>query len=74
MVKNYPTGKKDLDEYLQKNKDTLINRKIKSFDETNWFEWGAPRNVKLIEENWGKECIYISNLTRQEEVAFVDKV
>ena len=74
LVKKYPTGKKDLDEYLQKNKDTLINRKIKNFDESNWFEWGAPRNVKLIEENWGKECIYISNLTRQEEVAFADKV
>ena len=74
FISEYPTGKKNLDNYLEKNKQVLMNRKIKKFDENNWFEWGAPRNVKLIEENMGKECIYISNLTRQKEVAFVDKV
>ena len=74
LVKTFPTEKKELNDYLLSHKDTLINRKIKKFDDSNWFEWGAPRNVKLIEDNMGKDCIYISNLTRQEEVAFIDKV
>ena len=72
LIKTFPTGKEKLDNYLENNKEILINRKIKKFDESNWFEWGAPRNVKLIEDNIGKDCIY--NLTRQEEVAFIDKV
>ena len=74
LIKTFPTGKEKLDNYLENNKEILINRKIKKFDESNWFEWGAPRNVKLIEDNIGKDCIYIYNLTRQEEVAFIDKV
>lgn len=74
LVTKFPTEKKELNDYLLNHKETLINRKIKKFNEENWFEWGAPRNVKLIENNMGKECIYISNLTRQEEVAFIDKV
>lgn len=74
LVEKFPTEKKELNDYLLEHKDTLMGRKIKKFNESNWFEWGAPRNVKLIEENMGKECIYISNLTRQSEVAFIDKV
>ena len=74
LVANFPTEKKELNKYLLEHKDTLIGRKIKKFNESNWFEWGAPRNVKLIEDNMGKKCIYISNLTRQTEVAFIDKV
>lgn len=74
LVAKFPTEKKELNEYLLEHKDTLIGRKIKKFNESNWFEWGAPRNVKLIEDNMGKKCIYISNLTRQTEVAFIDKV
>jgi len=74
LVEKFPTEKKELNDYLLEHKDTLMGRKIKKFNESNWFQWGAPRNVKLIEENMGKECIYISNLTRQSEVAFIDKV
>ena len=74
MVKTFPTEKKELNDYLLSHKETLINRKIKKFNENNWFEWGAPRNVKLIDDNLGKDCIYINNLTRKDEVAFIDKV
>ena len=56
------------------NKKELIGRKIRKFNENNWFEWGAPRNIKIIEKNIGKKCIYIYNLTRNKTVAFVDKV
>ena len=54
--------------------DELIKRKIKKFKEKNWFEWGAPRNIKTIKENFGKECIYIYVLTRQKKIAFKDTV
>ena len=74
LVETFPTEKKELNEYLLEHKATLMGRKIKKFNESNWFEWGAPRNVKLIENNMGKKCIYISNLTRQTDVAFIDKV
>lgn len=57
-------------EYLKQHKDILMNRKIKKFDETNWFEWGAPRNIKTIEKNKGKPCIYMKTITRKKTVAF----
>ena len=57
-------------EYLLKYKDVLMNRKIKKFDESNWFEWGAPRNKKNIESNKGKKCIYVKTITRSNKVAF----
>ena len=51
-----------------------LSRKIKKFTEDNWWNWGAPRNIKNIEKHKGKPCIYISTLTRKKEVAFIDKV
>lgn len=32
--------------FLEKNKGTLINRKIKKFDESNWFMWGRAINFR----------------------------
>jgi len=51
-----------------------MNRKIRKFNEKNWFEWGAPRNLKTINTHLNKECIYIYNLTRKPNVAFVGKI
>lgn len=42
--------------------------------ENNWFEWGAPRNIDKIKNNIGKNCVYIYNLTRHDNVAFLGKV
>ena len=56
------------------NKEVLIKRKIRKFNESNWFEWGALRNYNTIIESMGKECIYICNLTRNEQVAFIGEV
>ena len=47
-----------------------MNRKIKKFNENNWFEWGAPRNIKTIEQNDGRPCVYVRTLTRNDRVAF----
>lgn len=73
-IENYPCDNGEINEYLLEHKNELMGRKIKKFNEKNWFEWGAFRNAKAINENLNKDCIYIYNLTRKEKVAFVGKV
>jgi adenine-specific DNA-methyltransferase len=51
-----------------------MQRKIRKFNELNWFQWGAPRNISSIRARMGDPCIYVHNLTRKSQVAFVDKV
>jgi len=68
--KVFPTNIKVIDEHLEKNKAELLERKIRKFNEDNWHEWGAPRNVSIMESQKGKKCIYIYNLTRKDEIAF----
>ena len=74
FIEVFPTPNENLNNYMLENKDILINRKIKSYTEQNWWLWGAPRNMLNIEKNIGKKCIYVSNLTRNKEVAFEGKV
>ena len=71
---NFPCKNEKVNEYLLKNKKSLIERRIRKFNENNWFEWGAPRNITVINENLGKDCIYIYNLTRRTNIAFIGKV
>lgn len=71
---SFPMGNREIDEHLMENKQVLIERKIRKFNDGNWFEWGAPRNLKTIEENLNRPCIYMKNLTRSDVVAFKDKV
>ena len=73
-ITEFPSNKQDINHYLLEHKTDLLSRKIKKFNESNWFEWGAPRNISVMENNAGEDCIYVSNLTRNKEVAFVDKV
>ena len=73
-ITEFPSNNQDINHYLSEHKTDLLSRKIKKFNENNWFEWGAPRNIGVMEKNVGKDCIYISNLTRNKEVAFIDKV
>lgn len=70
----FPTSNTFLNRYMEEKKEDLLTRKIRKFNQKNWFEWGAPRNIKTIEKNMGKECIYVCNLTRKKEVAFVGTV
>jgi adenine-specific DNA-methyltransferase len=74
FIDEFPTVNEKVNAYMLANKTTLINRKIKKFTEDNWFKWGAPRNQKKIENNVGRDCIYVSTLTRNAEVAFIGKV
>lgn len=73
-IENYPCDNEKINAYLLQHKTDLISRGIRKFNETNWFEWGAPRNITAINNNIGKDCIYIYNLTRKTNVAFVGKV
>lgn len=73
-IKDYPCDNEKINNYLLENKKQLIERKIRCFNEKNWFEWGALRNVTTIDKNIGKDCIYIYNITRKPNVAFLGKV
>jgi adenine-specific DNA-methyltransferase len=74
FAETFPTGNPVIDAHLQRNKAELLGRKIKKFNEENWFEWGAPRNITTIRQNVGKPCIYVRNMTRSQEVAFIGTV
>jgi adenine-specific DNA-methyltransferase len=73
-IENYPCENEKINEYLLQHKKQLIQRGIRKFNENNWFQWGAPRNITAINSNFGKDCIYIYNLTRKPNVAFLGKV
>jgi adenine-specific DNA-methyltransferase len=73
-IEKFPSDNDDLNKYLIQNKEKLLERKIKKFNDNNWFEWGAPRNINTINNNIGKDCIYIYNLTRKLNVAFIGKI
>lgn len=73
-IENYPCENEKINQYLLHHKKTLIERGIRKLNEKNWYEWGAPRNITTINANLGKDCIYIYNLTRKTNVAFLGKV
>jgi len=74
FIDTFPTKNTQINTHLQEHKTELLDRKIRKFTESNWFEWGAPRNILSIRKYWGKSCIYIKNMTRNKEVAFIGKV
>jgi adenine-specific DNA-methyltransferase len=56
----------DIQKYLLLNKKKLIGRKIKSFDETNWWFYGALRNFEIMNTNTKR--IYGLMKTRNDEI------
>ncbi len=66
----FPTDDEAINEYLLQHKTELMSRQIRKFNENNWYEWGALRNINRMHELWGRECIYVKTLTRKETVAF----
>jgi adenine-specific DNA-methyltransferase len=73
-IDKFPCSDEKINQHLLNHKEDLINRKIKRYDEKNWFEWGAPRNVKKMEKYKGEKCIYILPLTRDKNIAFIGEV
>tara|TARA_B110000037_G_scaffold195700_1_gene232294 strand:+ start:363 stop:1259 length:897 start_codon:yes stop_codon:yes gene_type:complete len=41
LINTFPTNNNELNEHMLKNKSELIKRKIKKFNEKNWFKWGC---------------------------------
>ncbi len=57
--------------YLICHKNTLMSRKIKKFNESNWWHYGAVRNLNQMRENG--QCIYVNAKTRVQQPFFVDE-
>ena len=74
MIDKFPSDNDKLNTYLLQHKTDLITRKMRKFNETNWFQWGAARNYTKVTEKLGGKCIYVRMLTRAKEIAFVEKV
>ena len=74
FTETMPTNISKIDSHLYAHKDALLKRKIKKFSERNWFEWGAPRNILSMHTYWGQDCIYVRNMTRHNDGAFIGKV
>lgn len=70
LIDSFPTTNEALNTYLLTSKNDLMERKIRKFNENNWYQWGALRNYETVKNNLGKPCIYVSTLTRSEKVAF----
>jgi adenine-specific DNA-methyltransferase len=60
--------------HLYEHKNELISRRIRKFNESNWFQWGAPRNKRMIETHKGRSCIYVHTITRNSIIAFAGTV
>jgi adenine-specific DNA-methyltransferase len=73
-IESYPCDNDAINKHLLQHKQELIGRGIRNFNESNWFEWGAPRNINTIRSKLNQDCIYIYNLTRKSNVAFVGKI
>lgn len=70
LIDQFPSSDNQINQHLLNNKNKLINRKIRKFNEKNWYQWGGLRNMSSIEKNKNKKCIYLRNMSRSEEVAF----
>jgi adenine-specific DNA-methyltransferase len=74
MLDKFPSDNKNINALLLANKNLLMKRKIRKFNEKNWFEWGALRNKNFIDDNIGKPCIYLRNMSRKNIIATVSTV
>ena len=73
-IDKFPCEDDEINKYLLQHKNDLINRRIKKFNENNWWEWGAPRNIKKMKKYKGDKCIYILPMTREKQIAFIGEV
>lgn len=70
FMQSWPDASSPVTDYLLQHKDRLLARKIRKFNDKNWFQWGAVRNLEFMEEGLGeKPCIYMETLTRKNIVA-----
>ena len=58
--------------HLEKNKEQLINRKVRKCNENNWWKWGCPRNIKFMKNDYDR--IFVNQRTRSETPFFIHKM
>lgn len=58
--------------YLKKYKAKLLNRRVRKFNESNWYKWGSLRNIKSMKNK--KECIFVNLLTRNNNPFYIEKM
>lgn len=56
----------EVNPYIESHKEILINRKIKKFNENNWWEWGRPIQVNNLKR------IYVNCKTRDMQPFFLN--
>lgn len=74
FINKFPCENNEINNYLYEHKEELIERKIRKFNDNNWYQWGAIRNINVMTNNNDELCIYIYNLTRNTEIAFIDNI
>lgn len=74
LLDNLDSALPELVAYLTLHKEELKRRKIRKFNETNWYEWGALRNYSTMKEETGRECLYVHAVTRSKKVCFKGNV
>jgi adenine-specific DNA-methyltransferase len=74
LINELPAEGTDIHSYLLLHKKSLIERKIRKFTEDNWFQWGCLRNIKFMNTEMGKPCIYAKVLTRNTNVFTIGTV
>lgn len=74
IVHNWEDATAQQKQYLTLHKKELISRKVRKFNENNWWQFGLLRNYDTITENLGKPCIYLKMITRKRQVAWEGSV
>ena len=62
----------DVYNHLMINKHALLKRKVRKFNETNWWKWGGARNIKYMKGDC--DCIYVNQRTRHDNPFFIHKM
>ena len=74
LIDKIPADGTELHSYFVLHKKNLIERKIKKFNEDNWFQWGCLRNLKFMDAELGKPCVYAKAITRNKNVFTIGTV
>lgn len=56
----------NINDHLLKNKQLLLKRRIKKFNESNWYKWGRDFYIS------NNKRIYVNNKTRNNKPFFIN--
>lgn len=70
FLDHFPSSNPQINNHLLQHKQRLLSRRIRKFNQSNWFQWGAIRNAKAVEEHLGAPCLYLHTITRRKKICF----